>query len=375
MGGSPGEPVWDTTGGKFGPFAGQIFVGDFTKLISRVYLEKVAGEYQGACFPFIRDAVGLAAIQANSGQDNLTIPAGGEGLKHFRDVPPRSGTPLRAGNMRMAFAPDGSLYVAQTTRGWGQGDGLQRIVWSKKEPVEIATMQLTGDGFRLTFTTEMDEATLRAGEGYRLNRFRYLYLPKGSPRVDESSAPITAIRVDTDRRGVELTIGDLQPGYIYELELENLGAADGRPVENPQAFYTLNRTLDGRVFTGPMDKPLLVASAKADSGPDPENGRRIYGTFCVVCHQPDGKGGALPGSPAASQATLVAANFTLRGKDAPLAKPDADLIKIITDGPLGKPMPPFGGVLKPQEIRDVLAYLRAAFGEKNPPQSSLPSKP
>jgi mono/diheme cytochrome c family protein len=72
---------------------------------------------------------------------------------------------------------------------------------------------------------------------------------------------------------------------------------------------------------------------------------------------------------------LVAANFTLRGKDAPLAKPDADLIKIITDGPIGKPMPPFGGVLKPQEIRDVLAYLRAAFGEKNPPQSSLPSKP
>ena len=375
MGGSPGEPVWDTTGGKFGPFAGQIFVGDFTKLISRVYLEKVAGEYQGACFPFIRDAVGLAAIQASSGKDNLAIPAGGEGLKHFRDVLPRSGTPLRAGNMRMAFAPDGSLYVAQTTRGWGQGDGLQRIVWSKKESVEIATMQLTGDGFRLTFTTKMDEAALRAVQSYRLSRFRYLSLPKGSPRVDESSAPITAIRVDTDRRGVELAVGDLQPGYIYELELENLCAADGRPVENPQAFYTLNRTLDGRVFTGPMDKPLLAATTKADAGPDPENGRRIYGTFCVVCHQPDGKGGALPGLPAASQATLVAANFTLRGKDAPLAKPDADLIQIITDGPPGKPMPPFGGVLKPQEIRDVLAYLRAAFGEKNPPQSSNSSKP
>src|SRR5690606_986947 len=61
LGGSPGEPVWDTTGGKFGPFAGQVFIGDFTKLISRVYLEKVAGEYQGAAFPFIRDAVGLEA--------------------------------------------------------------------------------------------------------------------------------------------------------------------------------------------------------------------------------------------------------------------------------------------------------------------------
>lgn len=365
MGGSPGEPVWDTTGGRFGPFSGQVFIGDFTKLISRVFLEKVAGEYQGVCFPFIRDAVGLAAIQANSGKDNLTIPAGGEGLKHFRDVPPRSGTPLRAGNMRMAFAPDGSLYVAQTTRGWGQGDGLQRIVWSKKEPVEIATMQLTREGFRLTFTAAMDPARLRNVKTYRLGRFRYLYLPKGSPRVDESAMEITEVRASEDQRSVELVVRDLAAGYIYEMELEQLHAANGRAVENPLAFYTLTRTLDGRTFTGPMDKPLLIAAKKADTGPDAENGRRIYGTFCVVCHQPDGKGGALPGSPAASQATLVAANFTLRGKEAPLSKADADLAKIITEGAPGKPMPPFGSVLKPEEIRDVLAYLRAAFGAEN----------
>jgi len=372
MGGSPGEPVWDTTGGKFGPFAGQIFIGDFTKLISRVFLEKVAGEYQGACFPFIRDAVGLAAIQANSGKDNLTIPAGADGLKHFRDVPPRSGTPLRAGNMRMAFAPDGSLYVAQTTRGWGQGDGLQRIVWSKKEPVEIATMQLTREGFRLTFTAAMDAARLQNVKTYRLGRFRYLYLPKGSPRVDESAMAITALRVAEDQRSVELIVRDLEPGYIYELELEQLHDANGRAVENPLAFYTLTRMLDGRTFSGPMDKPLLIAAKKANTGTDAENGRRIYGTFCVVCHQPDGKGGALPGSPAVSQATLVAANFTLRGKDAPLSKADADLVKIITEGAPGKPMPPFGSVLKPEEIRDVLAYLRAAFGAEHSSNKSNP---
>ncbi len=105
LGGSPGEPIWDTTGGKFGPFEGQVFIGDFTKLISRVFLEKVAGEYQGAAFPFLRDAVGLEAIQANSGANSLTIPAGKDGLKHFRDVPPRSGTPLRPGNMRWPSRP------------------------------------------------------------------------------------------------------------------------------------------------------------------------------------------------------------------------------------------------------------------------------
>lgn len=369
MGGSPGEPVWDTTGGKFGPFSGQVFIGDFTKLVSRVCLEKVAGEYQGACFPFIRDAVGLAAIQANSGANNLTIPAGKDGLKYFRDVPPRTGTPLRPGSMRMAFAPDGSLYLAQTTRGWGQGDGLQRIVWSKKTPVEIATMQLTAKGFRLTFTTAMDEARLREAGTYRLGRFRYLYLPAGSPRVDEVAAEITQIHVAEDLRSVEITVRDLQPGHIYELELESLHAADGRPMENPHAFYTLTRTLDGRTFTGPMSEPLVIAAAKADKGPDVTNGRRVYGTFCVTCHQADGKGGALPGS-AAGPATLVAANFTLRGTGAPLAKPDTELLKTITNGAAGKPMPPFGGVLKPEEIRDVLAFLRTAFGTHTPSKTT-----
>ena len=32
MGKSASEPIWDTTGGKFGPFAGQCFVGDQTQL-------------------------------------------------------------------------------------------------------------------------------------------------------------------------------------------------------------------------------------------------------------------------------------------------------------------------------------------------------
>ena len=38
MGQSASEPIWDTTGGKFGPFAGQCFVGDQTKsMVMRVY--------------------------------------------------------------------------------------------------------------------------------------------------------------------------------------------------------------------------------------------------------------------------------------------------------------------------------------------------
>lgn len=51
MGMSATDVVTDRTGGRFGPFGDQLFVGDFTlSLVMRVWLEKVAGEYQGSCF-------------------------------------------------------------------------------------------------------------------------------------------------------------------------------------------------------------------------------------------------------------------------------------------------------------------------------------
>ncbi len=360
LGGSPGEPVWDTTGGGFGPFAGQVFIGDFTRLISRVALERIDGEYQGAAFPFIRDAVGLEDIKANRGSDNLTIPAGREGLRHFRDAPPRGGTPLRGGNMRMAFAADGSLYVGQTSRGWGQGDGLQRIVWSGRTPVEIESVQLTDTGFRLRFTTAMDRARLTDPDNWRVTRFRYLYMPPGSPRTDESSVVITDLEVAGDGREVRLVVDGLEPGFIHRFETERLLSADGELIENPLAYYTLNRTLDGRVFTGPMSEPLLADAATGASpgAPDIDDGRRVYAAFCVICHQVDGSGGHLPGAP-----ELAAADLRTRGEDAPLARDDTELVRFITDGAEGKPMPPFGGVLRPQEVINVVAYLRAEFGE------------
>ena len=53
MGQSASAIVVDRSEGRFGPFAGQLFVPDYTlSLVSRVFLEKIDGVYQGACFPF-----------------------------------------------------------------------------------------------------------------------------------------------------------------------------------------------------------------------------------------------------------------------------------------------------------------------------------
>ncbi|MCH2600647.1 MAG: hypothetical protein MKZ94_14640, partial [Pirellulales bacterium] len=53
MGKSASGILCDTTGGKFGVFENQLFVGDQSaSTVMRVFMEKVVGHYQGVCFPF-----------------------------------------------------------------------------------------------------------------------------------------------------------------------------------------------------------------------------------------------------------------------------------------------------------------------------------
>src|SRR5262245_51857746 len=116
----------DLTGGKFGPFEKQLFVGDQThSTVMRVFLEKVNGHYQGVCFPF------------RQGFGSGTVP--------------------------VRFGPDRSLFVGGTNRGWGSRGpktfAVERLAWTGKVPFEIREMRARPDGFELTFTQPVDPKT------------------------------------------------------------------------------------------------------------------------------------------------------------------------------------------------------------------------
>jgi hypothetical protein len=209
MGQSASEPRWDTTAGKFGPFAGQCFVGDQMKsIVMRVYLEKIGGRWQGACFPF------------------------------------RSG--FECGVNRLVFGLDGSLYVGMTNRGWGslggKPYGLQRLVWTGAVPFEIHEMRLTKDGFDVTFTKPLDPATAEKLENYSLKSFTHYYWGTyGSPEVDQRAEKIQAVKVSADRKMASLKVDGFHPGRIYELHLDGVKSADGDAVLHPEGYYTLNQ--------------------------------------------------------------------------------------------------------------------------------------
>ena len=337
MGISPGEPVWDQTGGKFGPFAGQVFTGDYSKLVIRSSLERVAGAWQGACFPFLGRNETPGYI---------------------------SGDKLKAGITRAAFGPDGSLYFAATA-GWGAGeDGLQRISWDGRVSPEIRDIKITDRGFNVCFTRAMDAATIAKADAYEVTRFRYYYHYKyGSPWVDEERVPVSETRVAADHLSAEVVLAALKPGFVYEISVPTLRTSDGEPLANPLAYYTANRLLNGERTVGgttrlpqPDEKSLGAKEAIAAlTSPAAlvSAGEKIYRMYCVGCHQPDGRGIPVPGG---------AANFV--DDKTRLAKPDAELLDIIEKGKESTAMPPFGAILNPLQRKSVLAYIRETFGEK-----------
>jgi len=208
MGQSASGLACDETGGKFGPFEKQLFVGDQShSTIMRVCLEKVNGRYQGACLMF------------------------------------REG--FDSGNLPLLMTADGSMFVGGTNRGWGSRGSkpfaLQRLVWTGKTPFEVHEMHARPDGFELSFTQPVDPTTAGKSESYKMSTYTYIYQSSyGSPEVDATTPAIQKAVVSADNRSVRLYVDKLQEGHVHELHLDGVRSAETLPLLHKAAFYTLN---------------------------------------------------------------------------------------------------------------------------------------
>ena len=211
---SPGAPVFDTTAGKFGPFAGQLFIGDVVHpVVMRIALEKVNGQYQGACFPFIRGG----------------LEEGG----------------LKAGINRIVFAPDNSLLIGRVGEGnWNRGlpgTGLQRIVYTGETPFEIHRIELQADGFKIHFTKPLNPKHKLRPEQFALSSYHYAYHAEyGSPKMGLMEVPVTGVERSDDGKAVLLTVPGLEARKVYQFSLKGIADASGNALGNNSAYYTLN---------------------------------------------------------------------------------------------------------------------------------------
>jgi putative membrane protein len=101
-----------------------------------------------------------------------------------------------------------------------------------------------------------------------------------------------------------------------------------------------------------VKKPAAGASPAEALALEMKSGEAVYRRYCIQCHQLDGRG--LDGK--------LAADFV--ADRSRLAKPDAVLEKSVAHGVPKTAMAGFAGELDEDQIRSVVRYVRATFGDK-----------
>ena len=252
--------------GVFGPFEGQLLVGDQGQSnLSRVFLEKVNGEWQGAAWLF------------------------------------RSG--FQSGTVRLSWGKDGSLFVGETNRGWGSvGDanqGLQRLVWNNRLPFEMRTVKAMPDGFEIEFTKPVDKKFANDIASYSVNSFTYKYhAVYGSPEVNRLKHKIKGVKVSADGMHARIVVENLRQHYIHVVSLEGIRDKENAySLIHPTVYYTLNNIPEGKklVLAELSTKNSALTPAKSATAASGKlltySGIKPLLTqyTCISCHDPNKK--------------------------------------------------------------------------------------
>ncbi len=191
-----------------GLYDGQLLVGELTAGgIRRVMLERVNGQLQGALFRFTQG--------------------------------------FESGVNRMAWGPDGSLYIGGIGAGgnwnWrGTQFGLQRLKPNGITAFEMREVRATPTGFKIEFTKPVDRDWLANAENFAVDSWTYAPTQDyGGPKVDERSHGVVRATPNEDGRTVTIEVAGLVPGRCYHIRTDPK-SLEGEEIWSTEAWYTLN---------------------------------------------------------------------------------------------------------------------------------------
>jgi hypothetical protein len=202
---SPTQPI-AVPAGVFGPLAGQTLIGEMNqKTLVRFLPDPVGDVSQGAAIPFLQsDALG-------------------------------------AGNHRLAFTKDGTLWIGKTHLSWAGAEGLVAVRWRGAAAGLFAVdrVHVTSDGFELRFTEPVDEQSL-GGLQVRAHGYEY-HMAYGSPKVDDREVKVVKSGLGAAGTTLRLELAELREGHVHTIALAGVRSRGGRPLLGDIVYYTLRK--------------------------------------------------------------------------------------------------------------------------------------
>lgn len=224
-----------------GPYKGQMIHGEVTHGgVKRVFVEKVNGEYQGCVFRFIQG--------------------------------------LEAGVNRMAWGPDGALYIGGigSTGNWGHTGklwyGLQRLKYNEKPAFEMLAVRAKSDGIEIELTQPLSEGQGWNPADYEIKQ--WMYVPTrdyGGPKVNLENLKVSSVNISDDRKKIFLELAGMKDNHVIYLHVPyDWTSQNDLELWSTEAWYTMNRIPQGqpgfRKPAAPPTAPNTLSAAEQKAG-------------------------------------------------------------------------------------------------------------
>ncbi|MEY3367265.1 MAG: hypothetical protein RI973_420 [Bacteroidota bacterium] len=236
IGNSPSTPLALNDG----PYKGQMIHCEVTHGgVKRVFVEKINGEYQGSVFQF---SLGL-----------------------------------EAGINRMAWGPDGALYVGgignpgNWQHGSGKWFGLQRLKYNGKTTFEMLAVRAKTNGLEIEFTEPLQEGTGWNPSEYDVQQWWYEPTAAyGGPKMDLGKLKVLSANVSDDRKKVFLELAGMKAGHVVYVRIPNSWASENsNELWATEAWYTMNNIPQdnpGEKTKAPSLAPNTLTAAEQAAG-------------------------------------------------------------------------------------------------------------
>ena len=237
IGNSPSTPL----ALNVGPYKDQMIHSEVTHGgVKRVFVEEVEGVTQGALFRFTQG--------------------------------------IEAGVNRIAWGPDGSLYMGGIGNpgNWGHTGklryGLQRIEYNGTSTFEMLAVRAHSNGMEIEFTEPIEQCSGWDASGYEVKQWYYKpTVEYGGPKMDERALVVRSATVSDDRTKVFLEIDGMKEGHVVYIRLADKFVSDkGHDLWTTETWYTLNKiptAKAGSVGATPCStKDNTLSSAERDAG-------------------------------------------------------------------------------------------------------------
>lgn len=202
---SPTQPV--VIPDSWGPFAGQTLIGEMN---------------QPRLVRFLPDDV--------------------DGFRQGTLVPMFDGTPLGNGNHRLAFGPDGALWVGKTHLSWAGAEGLVKVTPRDIDRhFAVTAVKLAKSGERHVLAITLSQPADPKSVAAKVDRFGFRYHKEyGSPKTDQAKVETGAPVLSADGKRIEIPLA-ATAGLIHRIDLSALRSTSGAELDGKLLYYQATR--------------------------------------------------------------------------------------------------------------------------------------